>query len=118
MDIMLATSYVSFSLVTTDQLIRMRLSLLRYTELRCPQCNRHTTVRRLSGPVSRDATTHATRNTDANDNTVKDGEGRKTIEPKKTIAELDDELRMKLEGRSGDGGAAGLELENGQPVAM
>ena len=37
---------------------------------------------------------------------------------KKTIAELDEELRAKLEGRSGEGGAAGLELENGQPVAM
>jgi hypothetical protein len=49
---------------------------------------------------------------------VKDGEAAKTKEPKKTIAELDEELRMKLEGRSGDGGAAGLELENGQPVAM
>lgn len=28
------------------------------------------------------------------------------------------ELREKLEGISGGGGAAGLELENGQPVAM
>lgn len=37
---------------------------------------------------------------------------------KKTMAELDEELRMKLEGRSGDGGAAGIELENGKPVAM
>ena len=37
---------------------------------------------------------------------------------KKTVAQLDEELRTKLEGRSGDGGAAGLELENGKPVAM
>ena len=37
---------------------------------------------------------------------------------KKTMAELDEELRQKLEGRSGDGGAAGLELEGGKPVAM
>lgn len=39
-------------------------------------------------------------------------------QPKKTMAELDEELRMKLEGRSGEGGAAGLELEGGKPVAM
>ncbi len=34
------------------------------------------------------------------------------------MAELDEELRLKLEGISGDGGEAGLELENGRPVAM
>ena len=37
---------------------------------------------------------------------------------KKTMAELDEELRLKLEGISGEGGEAGLELENGKPVAM
>lgn len=37
---------------------------------------------------------------------------------KKTMAELDEELRLKLEEMSGDGGAAGLELEDGKPVAM
>lgn len=37
---------------------------------------------------------------------------------KKTMAELDDELRLKLEGRSGEGGEAGLELEDGRPAAM
>jgi hypothetical protein len=36
----------------------------------------------------------------------------------KTMSQLDEELRQKLEGMSGDGGAAGLELENGKPVAM
>lgn len=34
------------------------------------------------------------------------------------MAELDEELRQKLEGRSGEGGAVGLELEDGKPVAM
>ena len=34
------------------------------------------------------------------------------------MAEADEELRLKLEGISGGGGEAGLELENGQPVAM
>lgn len=37
---------------------------------------------------------------------------------KKTVAEIDAEIRNKMEGRSGDGGEAGIELENGQPVAM
>ncbi|KAL8817764.1 MAG: hypothetical protein Q9223_003473 [Gallowayella weberi] len=37
---------------------------------------------------------------------------------KKTMAELDEELRMKMEGRSGEGGEAGLELEDGKPTAM
>ena len=39
-------------------------------------------------------------------------------EKKETMAELDEELRLKLEGISGGGGEAGLELEDGQPVAM
>ena len=37
---------------------------------------------------------------------------------KKTMAELDEELRAKLEARSGDGGASGLEYEGGKAVAM
>ena len=39
-------------------------------------------------------------------------------EKKKTMAEQDEELRLKLEGISGEGGELGLELEDGQPVAM
>jgi hypothetical protein len=31
---------------------------------------------------------------------------------------VDEELRLKLEGISGEGGAAGLEYENGKAVAM
>ena len=34
------------------------------------------------------------------------------------MAQADEDLRKKLEGISGGGGEAGLELENGQPVAM
>ncbi|GAB7325831.1 hypothetical protein MBLNU13_g09911t1 [Cladosporium sp. NU13] len=37
---------------------------------------------------------------------------------KKTIAELDEELRQKMSGLAGDGGEAGVELEGGQPVSM
>lgn len=36
----------------------------------------------------------------------------------KTMVEMDEELRLKLEGISGEGGEAGLELEDGKPVAM
>lgn len=36
----------------------------------------------------------------------------------KTMAEIDEEVRLKLEGISGEGGEAGLELEDGKPVAM
>ncbi|MCJ1333393.1 hypothetical protein MMC10_010089 [Thelotrema lepadinum] len=37
---------------------------------------------------------------------------------KKTVAELDAELRQKLEARSGGGGEAGLEMEDGKPAAL
>ncbi|KXH25911.1 hypothetical protein CSAL01_04465 [Colletotrichum salicis] len=37
---------------------------------------------------------------------------------KKTIAELDEELRMKLEGISGDGGASGVEYEGGKAEGL
>ena len=36
----------------------------------------------------------------------------------KTQAQLDEELRQKMSGISGDGGEAGVEYEDGQPVAM
>ncbi|KAH7169305.1 hypothetical protein DER46DRAFT_600076 [Fusarium sp. MPI-SDFR-AT-0072] len=37
---------------------------------------------------------------------------------KKTSAELDQELREKLEGMSGDGGSAGVEYENGRAEGL
>lgn len=37
---------------------------------------------------------------------------------KKTMKELDDELRAAMEGQAGDGGMAGVELEGGQAVSM
>ncbi|PVI08455.1 hypothetical protein DM02DRAFT_665790 [Periconia macrospinosa] len=37
---------------------------------------------------------------------------------KKTQAELDRELQLKMQGLAGDGGDAGVEYEDGQPVAM
>jgi hypothetical protein len=37
---------------------------------------------------------------------------------RKTVAEMDEELRLRMSGRAGDGGEAGIEYEDGQPVAM
>jgi len=34
------------------------------------------------------------------------------------MAEMDEELRLKMEGIAGDGGASGVEYEDGKPVAM
>ena len=53
-------------------------------------------------------------------NDVGDAVAKSTIAKveRKTMAERDEELRVKLEGISGEGGAAGLELEDGKPVAM
>ncbi|PGH10849.1 hypothetical protein AJ79_05209 [Helicocarpus griseus UAMH5409] len=36
----------------------------------------------------------------------------------KTMAQMDQELRERLEERSGEGGVSALELEDGKPVAM
>lgn len=36
----------------------------------------------------------------------------------KTMAELDEELRLKLEGVSGQGGIAGMEYEGGKAVGL
>ncbi|KAI0448200.1 hypothetical protein F4803DRAFT_497036 [Xylaria telfairii] len=36
----------------------------------------------------------------------------------KTMAQLDEELRQKMWGIAGDGGEAGVEYEDGKPVAM
>jgi len=36
----------------------------------------------------------------------------------KTQAQLDEELRQKMMGLSGDGGESGVEYEDGQPVSM
>lgn len=34
------------------------------------------------------------------------------------MAQKDEELRQKMSGMAGDGGEAGVEYEDGQPVAM
>ncbi|KAI9726788.1 MAG: hypothetical protein M1828_000644 [Chrysothrix sp. TS-e1954] len=41
-----------------------------------------------------------------------------TSKPKKTLQEIDNELKAKMAGLAGDGGEAGVELEDGQPTSM
>lgn len=40
------------------------------------------------------------------------------VAKKKTVAEMDEELRVKLEGMSGDGGASGIEYEGGKAEGL
>ncbi|KAK4442270.1 hypothetical protein QBC34DRAFT_418953 [Podospora aff. communis PSN243] len=49
---------------------------------------------------------------------AKDAAREQLVKKKKTLAEMDEELRLKMEGIAGDGGEAGVELEDGVPVAM
>ncbi|KAK8080092.1 hypothetical protein PG997_007910 [Apiospora hydei] len=42
----------------------------------------------------------------------------KPANQKKTMAQLDDEMMKKMSGIAGDGGSAGVEYEDGQPVSM
>lgn len=37
---------------------------------------------------------------------------------KKSLSQMDDEMRRAMEGLAGDGGEAGLELEDGKAVSM
>ena len=51
------------------------------------------------------------------ENNAKETEANKTA-TKKTVAEADAEMMRKLAGISGEGGEAGIEYEDGKPVAM
>lgn len=57
-------------------------------------------------------------NADSKSLGAQDESGQVPVKHKKTMAELDRELMAKMKGLSGDGGEAGVEYENGQPVAM
>ncbi|OTB12282.1 hypothetical protein K445DRAFT_321267 [Daldinia sp. EC12] len=56
---------------------------------------------------------HSSSSIDQKDTTYPKSQGKK-----KSMAELDAELQQKMSGLSGDGGEAGIEYENGKPVAM
>jgi hypothetical protein len=42
----------------------------------------------------------------------------KEVKLKKTMEQIDEELRLKLEGISGEGGNAGVEYEGGKAVGL
>ncbi|KAL6719180.1 hypothetical protein ACLMJK_003417 [Lecanora helva] len=61
---------------------------------------------------------HSSTNKDDRESEIKTKSDQESDKTKKSQAQLDEELRQKLESISGDGGEAGLELEGGQPVSM
>ena len=83
----------------------------------------------IKAPFSTSARPFATSNQESelepepskeNDSTLNESleEKAKQAPKKLTTAELDEQLRLKMEGRAGDGGEAGVEYEDGKPVAM
>lgn len=73
---------------------------------------------RLSSSTSNSAQPTSTQ---ANTEPSKQEDGKeeeKAATKKKTMAQMDEELRLKMAGLAGDGGEAGVELEGGQPVSM
>lgn len=78
---------------------------------------RATTLRPLQQTIRLSSTTSTSKPSQAKAEASeqKNAQGEETPAPKKkTIAELDEELRQKMSGLAGDGGEAGVELEGGQ----
>ncbi|KAL1303424.1 hypothetical protein AAFC00_006814 [Neodothiora populina] len=63
-----------------------------------------------------DSSNHET--SDASSKSAEPAQPHTMTKKKKTMAELDEELRQKMSGLSGDGGESGVEYEDGQPVSM
>ncbi|KAH7095787.1 hypothetical protein FB567DRAFT_587085 [Paraphoma chrysanthemicola] len=76
----------------------------------------HLSICRAYASKSDAESTHLTKDESLQKSTAKPSEEPKP--KKKTQAELDQELQMKLAGIAGDGGDAGVEYEDGKPVAM
>lgn len=94
-----------------SSLARVRVAATRQQDLALQRASRITALRDASTSANKDSV-------NATNEKKKDIIQEKEVKANKTMAQLDEELREKLEGRSGDGGAAGLELEGGKPVAM
>jgi small-conductance mechanosensitive channel len=87
--------------------------------------SRHATANyqaRLSSSSSATSSQAASASEDASAKEKTDhhtAQAKKAVEmQKKTMAQLDEELRLKLEGISGDGGASGVEYENGKASGL
>ena len=89
------------------------LSLLRVSRISCRRCVASENLRFVS---TQDSSAHP--DYQAQSEKGEASEKKATDENHKSQAELDAELQQKLEAMSGGGGEAGLELENGKPVAM
>ncbi|KAJ5433334.1 uncharacterized protein N7458_012490 [Penicillium daleae] len=68
-------------------------------------------------PQRHKASNHSSSSTNAETLSARDKQS-PTLTPTKTVAQADAELRERLERMSGDGGAAGIEYEDGKPSAM
>ena len=90
-------------------LLRFSLHRSRSTQVTSPHNSRHIRLESTTKSVPADRYSKASTPNQPN---------KEDNPPKKTIAQLDEEVRQKLEGSSGGGGEARLELENGKPVAM
>jgi hypothetical protein len=69
------------------------------------------------GPTKPDHTANPETNASRKTETLSKNEGKQQSKAK-TISEADAELRERLEQMSGEGGASGIEYEDGKPVAM
>ncbi|MCJ1439728.1 MAG: hypothetical protein MMC23_000209 [Stictis urceolatum] len=74
-----------------------------------------------TAPATAQSSSHdakQSRDVSGNESEVKDQKTQMKQSPQKTQAELDEEMRQKMAAIAGDGGEAGVELEDGKPVAM
>ncbi|KZF23179.1 hypothetical protein L228DRAFT_281926 [Xylona heveae TC161] len=90
------------------------------TKLGFEQCANVAQISRLPQRLNARALSSNAKTKEPSQGPVKDESTAEATEKpeKKSIAEADDELRHKLEGRSGEGGSAGLEYEDGRPVSV
>jgi hypothetical protein len=78
---------------------------------------RTATLRPLQQTIRLSSTTSSSEPSQAKPESTEQKKSQDSEKPapkKKTMAELDEELRQKMSGLAGDGGEAGVELEGGQ----
>lgn len=78
---------------------------------------RTATLRPLQQTIRLSSTTSTSESSQAKNESTEQKQPQDSGKPapkRKTMAELDEELRQKMSGLAGDGGEAGVELEGGQ----
>ena len=99
-----------------------RAILTRSLRVAVPARSIHATSHRaLSNTTRSEPQSQATTQTQSKQEestTTRDATKMATHKKKKTLAELDQELREKLEGLSGEGGGAGVEYEGGKAEGL